>query len=298
MAGREKSHGRITFTADWLGTPFVFGGGFDSLKKTIPLTMHTHRGFEITYLTRGEVTWETGAGVILTPRGGQAAVTLPGTPHRGKWNIIQPSALFWIVFEPDAAGAEKLTPFTAAELRAMSGLLAGAGDTVADADDEFKMCMRSFLSLLLTLRGNPSSQALIPDARSLMCRIFVSAVKIFSNKNNGGARKDFSEKILSFFRENIERSIGVGELADRFGLSVTALTETFKNETGLTPADCFRRMKCGKAAEMLVRGDKNVTETAFSLGFSSSQNFAHVFKTHTGMTPAEFKKNNSKFQKN
>ena len=73
------------------------------------------------------------------------------------------------------------------------------------------------------------------------------------------------------------------------GLSLSRLKARFKKETGVSPANFIMLRRIEGAKELLDRTDKNITDVAFELGFSSSQYFATAFKRYTGMTPKEFR---------
>lgn len=50
------------------------------------------------------------------------------------------------------------------------------------------------------------------------------------------------------------------------------------------------RLRIDKAQELLAGSEMSVTDISHSLGFSSSQHFAGVFKQYTGQTPSAFRR--------
>jgi AraC-like DNA-binding protein len=57
---------------------------------------------------------------------------------------------------------------------------------------------------------------------------------------------------------------------------------------GIAPHEFILRCKVETAKKFLRDQNRNVTDTAMELGFSSSQYFATVFKRFTQQTPLEF----------
>lgn len=60
--------------------------------------------------------------------------------------------------------------------------------------------------------------------------------------------------------------------------------------TGETLAACIRRLRLETAANLLrFSSSLNITAVALACGFSSSQNFARVFREWMGMSPGTFR---------
>jgi AraC-like DNA-binding protein len=62
----------------------------------------------------------------------------------------------------------------------------------------------------------------------------------------------------------------------------------------MSVADFARRVKLEEAIRLMCEESKNITETAFSLGFSSTQYFATIFKKYFGCAPNQFKAKSQK----
>jgi AraC-like DNA-binding protein len=77
-------------------------------------------------------------------------------------------------------------------------------------------------------------------------------------------------------------------LAEDAGLSLSRFKTKFKAQIGIAPHEFILRCKVEAAKKFLLEENRNVTNTAMELGFSSSQYFATVFKRFTQQTPLEF----------
>jgi AraC-like DNA-binding protein len=79
------------------------------------------------------------------------------------------------------------------------------------------------------------------------------------------------------------------QLARVAGLSESRFKHRFREEVGTTPADYQLRHKIDRACQMLIQDNTTILDTALSLGFSSSQYFATVFRRYVGVTPTEYR---------
>lgn len=81
----------------------------------------------------------------------------------------------------------------------------------------------------------------------------------------------------------------VSDMAARVHLSASYFQLKFKTQVGLPPTAYQLKRRIELAKIWLAEG-KSVTQTAFELGFSSSQHFATTFRRYTDRTPREWKK--------
>lgn len=70
----------------------------------------------------------------------------------------------------------------------------------------------------------------------------------------------------------------------QLGLSARTLTRRFNEEVGMPLSQWRRRLRLIRAVEMLS-GGRNVTQTAFDLGYGSSSAFIYAFRQEMGMSP-------------
>lgn len=105
-----------------------------------------------------------------------------------------------------------------------------------------------------------------------------------------------TEKIrraVSFIENNFTREIKLHELAGVLGLSEKYFCSFFKLHTEKTPVEYINCVRVNYAATKLKNTDTSVTEIAFESGFENVGYFIRRFKAQTGMTPGQWRKNNS-----
>ena len=69
-----------------------------------------------------------------------------------------------------------------------------------------------------------------------------------------------------------------------------SLSSLFSSVEGITIEQYIIRQKIEKAKELIFYDEKNLSEIAFLLEYSSVQHFSTQFKKVTGLTPSQFKK--------
>ena len=97
---------------------------------------------------------------------------------------------------------------------------------------------------------------------------------------------------MNFIAKNITEEITLEELAAYCGLSLSRFKQRFREEMGIAPRE-YINIKKIEEAKRLLREGVGITDTAFGLGFSSSTYFSVVFKKVVGMSPKDYRKNNS-----
>ena len=96
-------------------------------------------------------------------------------------------------------------------------------------------------------------------------------------------------RLEEFLTANIEKRIGLDDMAAAVGLSKMHFAAQFRVATGYRPHEylLFKRIERAKALMMASR--MQLVEVAFATGFNAQAHFSTVFKRFTGMTPAQWK---------
>ena len=105
-----------------------------------------------------------------------------------------------------------------------------------------------------------------------------------------GMDGELMDRINRYINENLsEPAMNVDGLSEYVGLSRSQLHRRMKDIIGVAPSDYIRNVKLRKACEMLSRGDVDIAQVAYSLGFNAQSHFSTLFKRYTGMTPTEYR---------
>jgi len=109
----------------------------------------------------------------------------------------------------------------------------------------------------------------------------------------GNQEQSFITKMNDIIKLNIEDpKFSVEDLADKLGVSRVQLYRKVKAIIGINISDHINNVKLEKAAELLKANEMNISEIAYSLGFSSPNYFSTAFKNKFGISPKEYKSSN------
>lgn len=115
---------------------------------------------------------------------------------------------------------------------------------------------------------------LIDDETSkLISRIKISVINHIHHHKNGETFHNLTDYL--------EREIGK---------SYSSLSTTFSKNEGRTIEKFSIQQRIERVKELLIYGEKTISEIAFELGYSSTQYLSNQFKSETGLTPTQFKK--------
>ena len=106
--------------------------------------------------------------------------------------------------------------------------------------------------------------------------------------------RDFINALNRIIDGNIDNpALDVAYLTAALGFSRTLLYTKMKSLLGVSIGDYIRKKRMAVAKEMLRKGN-NVSETAYSTGFSDPGYFSKVFRKEFGVSPKEFMSGESK----
>ncbi len=95
--------------------------------------------------------------------------------------------------------------------------------------------------------------------------------------------------IKGYIDSYYETNLNLDLLSEKQFISKYHLLRLFKKYYGLTPRQYLINKRIEKSKEHLNNGS-TVTESCFAVGFESPGSFSTLFKTKTGKTPTQFRK--------
>lgn len=114
-----------------------------------------------------------------------------------------------------------------------------------------------------------------------------------------GNNDTLMDRIMKSLNDNIsDPNFNVEKLAFDVGISRAQLHRKMKEITGISTGEFIRNLKLEQAARLILKGDLNVTQVAYSVGFSNSTHFSTVFKKHFGVSPSEYPERQAQKAKN
>ena len=105
------------------------------------------------------------------------------------------------------------------------------------------------------------------------------------------AQRDCIHQIHDFVVAHITEHYTIGELAERFEISPTAMKNCFKGIYGVPIYAYFRTYRLQIAERLLREGQLSVAEIAAKIGYTNPNKFTSAFRAEHGMPPTAYKKN-------
>jgi AraC family transcriptional regulator len=98
-------------------------------------------------------------------------------------------------------------------------------------------------------------------------------------------------RVTAYMQDQLDRDIGLNELAGLVNLSRFHFCTAFRLATGQTPHEWLTARRIERARELLDNPTLRVTDIALAVGYSTPSAFAASFRKVTGMTPTDFRRN-------
>lgn len=98
------------------------------------------------------------------------------------------------------------------------------------------------------------------------------------------------QKALKYIATHVTEKLSTTDIANELGISRGYLSTRFKDVTGVSVTDYINVQKIREAKQLLKFSDKSLVAISNYLSFSSQSYFQNVFKSITGKTPTEYRK--------
>ena len=157
-----------------------------------------------------------------------------------------------------------------------------------------------------TRAGYMSKRILAADSREEIVDIFKQAFeeviqgnqRKIQDKKEDDSTKIKADRIVDAVKIIIDNcydnsSLGVSTIADEMKLSAGYIGKLFRQNTGVTVADYINKIRMDEATRLLSGTNYTIKKVMEMVGCDNESTFYKKFKTHTGMTPKEFRVFNS-----
>ena len=104
-----------------------------------------------------------------------------------------------------------------------------------------------------------------------------------------GNDEQLMERIMKAVNKNLgDSDFSVEMLTQEVGISRAQLHRKMKEMTGLSTSEFIRNIRLEQAARLLKEQKINVTQVAYTVGFSNLAHFSTIFRKHFGVSPSEY----------
>lgn len=150
----------------------------------------------------------------------------------------------------------------------------------------------------LSLNMDTHSQRLISSNIELIldyCQRYYDRQFLVRTNINQDIVSKFERVLTQYFEELHNLELGLPTVAwcsEQLNMSSHYLGDLLRKETGKTTQQHIQSHVIGKAKTQLLNSNEKISTIAYGLGFEYPQHFSKLFKSTTGMTPAEYRKLN------
>lgn len=155
--------------------------------------------------------------------------------------------------------------------------------------------MSALLGLLLQeveLR-EAASTLFIEQVLDLVCTHVLRAHAVFS-LSHAAPRRGLApwqvKRVTAYMHDNLDKDIGLQELADLVHLSRFYFCGAFRMATGYTPYEWLTRLRLQEARRLLANQATPIADIARAIGYQSPAAFSAVFRRSIGTTPRAFRR--------
>lgn len=236
---------------------------------------HYHEYFELYYLESGK-RFHMVQDEIYEMYPGQFMIFAPYIMHRSFGDQNIPFKRLVLYF-----GTEKIL---SDELRKI--IKAGVG--IYKPDNQEGAVVHRILGNILEEQEKPgllSDEYVTIQLNSLLLR---AARKL--EKPERVEKPDRIGEVLRFIHKNFDKEISLEQLSQTFYLSPYYLCREFKKHTNTTIVQYLNVTRIMNAQRKLLETNHSITEISRETGFSNITHFNRVFKSITGVSPSQFRK--------
>ncbi|MDY6901988.1 MAG: AraC family transcriptional regulator [Cyanobacteriota bacterium] len=147
------------------------------------------------------------------------------------------------------------------------------------------------LAIKDALQNNPSGSRLyvetMVNALAVHLLQYYCARKPKIKEYSSGLSKSQIEIVTEYIISNLDKNLGLKELAFLLHMSPHYFCHLFKQSMGMTPHQYVIKTRVHRAKELLLSGKYSIAQVAFMVGFANQSHLNRHFKKLVGVTPGK-----------
>ena len=231
--------------------------------------------YQLVYITRGEGVFQWQGSKPCEVSAGDVMLLRPDMWHRYKPDAETGWCENWVGFQGEYAQRLVEKFFTADNAILKVG-----------QDEEL---LRKLKVVIELMQKSPAGfrQMMAGETVAALARVRSLAMRADKMLSAYESKMDYARHYLL---AHAAEEIDLVDLAEEQGMSYSRFRTLFREHTGSSPRQYQLDIRVNRAKELLRDGQRNVSEIAEVLGFSSVYYFSRLFKQRTGKTPVEFRR--------
>jgi AraC family transcriptional regulator len=141
-------------------------------------------------------------------------------------------------------------------------------------------------------RGYSAGKLFVDGVEAAVATILLTSFNAFAPRSisgKGGMAPRLLRRVLEFMNANMDKQIGLKDLADCAGLSLSHFSFQFRASTNQSPHQYMLRLRVERSKELLADSRLSVLDVGLEVGFRNQQHFATVFRNSVGVPPSVYR---------
>jgi AraC family transcriptional regulator len=141
-------------------------------------------------------------------------------------------------------------------------------------------------------RGYAAGKLFVDCIESALANILLTSFNTLAPESmprHAGLSPHVLRRVVEFMHANMDKQIGLQDLADCAGLSLSYFSAQFSASTNQSPHQYWLQLRIERSKELLTQSSHSILEVALEVGFLNQQHFATVFKTFVGVPPSVYR---------
>ena len=244
-----------------------------------PVKGRVLKEYQLVYISRGEGYFESRSCRRQRSRAGTMILLFPGERHTYEPDRATGWFEHWVGFRGGSVDAQVANGFFSPR-NPLFGL--GLSQTIIGMYEEL---------VGYALRDQAGyQQAAAGIVQFLLGSVYYKHRNLLFNDSMAIRKIDEARALIT---REVEGGLTPQGIAERLSVSYSWFRKTFKEYTGISPAQYQLQQRLLKAKEMLTGTDINISDIAYALKFVNTGQFSTFFKHKEGVTPSDFRKRNS-----
>lgn len=254
---------------------------------------HRHCAYELTYAASGRLTYVM-SGMEVNLEAGEALLMDLNCVHFDR-NRAEDASVLYLHISPEAF--RRFSRETGAGTCCRE-LLASEKDNIqryihyrANAPESIQSTERLFSDIIGEINRNDYGSREI--FAILSCRLLLHLERDYSaelHQLSDSVKKDlFLTEMDRYVQKNLS-SVTAGDLVSRFHYNKDYFCRRIKQKYGFTLTEYIQRKRVERAQQLLIQTELPVLEVIALSGYKNARYFYDIFKSATGMTPADYRK--------
>jgi AraC-like DNA-binding protein/mannose-6-phosphate isomerase-like protein (cupin superfamily) len=239
------------------------------------LKSHYHDFYELYYLERGERCHMIQDKLYFI--------------HSGQFVFFPPYVMHHSYGEKDIPFKRIVLYFRPTEIQSSRLIEAfGGSGQVYTAESDHRLSIHQLFKMILQEEENTSSFK--DEYMHTLLNLLLLSIKRQGSQTVQQVKQTRIGQIVDYIHKHYFDNISLEDLSKEFYVSPYYLCREFKKCTNRTIIQYINITRIMNAQTKIMETNKSITEIANETGFSNITHFNRIFKSNTGITPSEYRK--------